>query len=131
MGIDPMGELRDCGYEFAGRRLCKMDSNEGYEYDPKTYDSLAQAVVNYVGILLEDEGLLRPLWLPLGSEAGEGCPIYVSDGFEFAPKLCLIITGAGRVGAGVWAASLCINHSLDEGTVSSLRTCREEAWLRR
>lgn len=117
MGIDPMGELRELGYELRGHRLYQVGSDRGFEYENgQQYERLADELVKYIELLLEEEGDLRPLWLPLGVERGEGCPIYVSDGFEHAERLLLLVPGAGRAGAGVWGCALCINQSLDEGS---------------
>eukprot|EP00927_Polykrikos_kofoidii_P040405 TRINITY_DN34549_c0_g1_i1.p1 TRINITY_DN34549_c0_g1~~TRINITY_DN34549_c0_g1_i1.p1 ORF type:complete len:441 (-),score=69.15 TRINITY_DN34549_c0_g1_i1:35-1357(-) len=119
MGIDPMGDLRDLGYEYSlDGRLHKVDSEEGFAFESQEhYDSLADAIASYVMLLLEDEVKLRPLWLPLGVGPGDGCPIFVSEGFETARRLLLIIQGSGRVRAGTWGCSLCINQDLHSGSM--------------
>lgn len=117
MGIDPMGDCRELGYEFKERRLVKVGSDEAFEFQGQDhYDRLAGAVVEYVALLLEDEARLEPLWLPLGIGPGDGCPIFVSPGFDKARQLLLIINGSGRVRAGVWSCALCINKGLEWGT---------------
>lgn len=118
MGVDPMAELRALGYEFRDGHLRQANSNGDFVFqDGSHYESLAEAVAQYVPLLLEEEAQLCPLWLPLGSASGEGCPIFVSQGYEKAERLLLIIQGMGRVRAGVWGCSLCINNSLEEGTM--------------
>jgi len=126
MGIDPMAEMRALGYEFREGELRETNGNGGFVFqDGSHYDSLADAVAQYVPLLLEEEAQLQPVWLPRGSSPGEGCPIFVSEGYESAEKLFLIIQGSGRVRAGIWGCSLCINDSLERGTMLPyLRTAR-------
>mmetsp|Transcript_50841 Transcript_50841/g.118087 ORF Transcript_50841/g.118087 Transcript_50841/m.118087 type:complete len:285 (-) Transcript_50841:125-979(-) len=113
-----MEELRKLGYEYRSGRLLAIDSDQGFTFkDQEHYDLLADAVLRYVTSLLESEAKLTPLWLPLGVDSGPRCPIYVSDGFESAAKLLLLIQGSGRVRVGVWGCALCINKDLDQGTM--------------
>lgn len=118
MGLDPMAELRALGYEFRDGQLREVGGDSGFVFQGSShYNSLAEAAAQYVPLLLEEEGHLNPLWLPLGVQSGEGCPIFVSEGYEKAERLLLVIQGAGRVRAGMWGCALCINDSLDRGTV--------------
>jgi hypothetical protein len=118
MGIDPMGDMRALGYEYRDGILRQVSSNEGFVFKGgNNYESLADAIAQYVPLLLEEEAELKPVWLPRGVSPGEGCPIFVSEGYESAEKLFLIIQGAGRVRAGIWGCSLCINDSLEHGTI--------------
>jgi pimeloyl-ACP methyl ester carboxylesterase len=118
MGLDPMGDLRALGYEFHDGVLRRVRGDGGFEFNGSShYNSVADAVAQYVPMLLEEEAQLCPMWLPRGSNPGEGCPIFVSEGYECAEKLLLIIQGTGRVRAGVWGCSLCINDSLEHGTM--------------
>lgn len=118
MGIDPMGDLRSLGYEICGGRLQHTASGAPFKFEgPGHYDRLADAVVEYASLLLEDDVGLEPLWLPLGAPSGGGCPIYVSPDFLQCQKLLVLVNGAGRVRAGVWSCSLCINEDLDKGTM--------------
>jgi hypothetical protein len=43
--------------------------------------------------------------------------VYASKNAQTANTLCLLCHGAGAVRAGQWARSLCINDSLDVGSV--------------
>jgi hypothetical protein len=118
MGIDPMAEIRALGYEFRNGILRQVSSNAGFTFkDGSNYESLADAIAQYVPLLLEEEAQLKPVWLPQGVNPGEGCPIFVSEGYQSAEKLFLIIQGAGRVRAGIWGCNLCINDSLEHGTM--------------
>merc|ERR1712072_467151 len=102
MGLDPMADLRALGYEFRDGQLRQVGGHSSFHFqDGDHYGSVVDAVAQYVPLLLEEESQLKPLWLPLGADAGEGCPIFVSDGYENAEKLLLIIQGMGRVRAGV------------------------------
>lgn len=118
MGVDPMAEMRALGYEFRSGQLRQVEGNGTFVFQGQThYEALADAVSQYVPLLLEEDAHLSPLWLPLGVDAGEGCPIFVSEGYDKAERLLLIIQGMGKVRAGVWGCSLCINNSLEEGTM--------------
>lgn len=113
-----MEELQALGYEYREGRLLAVGKDEGFKFkDQAHYDALADAVLKYVTSLLESEAKLQPLWLPLGAESGPRCPIYVSEGFESASKVLLLIQGSGRVRVGVWGCALCINKDLDQGTM--------------
>jgi hypothetical protein len=118
MGIDPMAEIRALGYEYRQGQLRQVDGNGAFVWQGQShYESMADAVAQYVPLLLEEEARLTPLWLPLGVSPGEGCPIFASEGYDKAERLLLIIQGMGKVRAGVWGCSLCINNSLEEGTM--------------
>lgn len=120
MGLDPMAELRNLGYEMGDDgHLVSLDGGGGFVFQSREhYDQLADAVSDYVGMMLEEgSAALQPLWLPVGSEAGEGAPIYVSKDLEEAARLLFLIQGRGRIRAGVWACSPCINHGLDKGSM--------------
>jgi hypothetical protein len=113
-----MAEIRALGYEFRDGQLRDVEGNGTFVWQGQThYEALADAVSQYVPLLLEEEAQLRPLWLPLGVTPGEGCPIFVSEGYDKADRLLLIIQGMGKVRAGVWGCSLCINNSLETGTM--------------
>jgi hypothetical protein len=116
--MDPVAVLRECGYEYRGGRLLQVGKDEGFQFqNQEHYDKLADAVLRYIEVLLYTEGKLKALYCPVGATAATGSPIYVSDGFERASKLLLIIQGSGRVRVGVWGCALCINKDLDHGTM--------------
>lgn len=118
MGIDPMAEIRALGYEYRQGQLRQVAGDQAFVWQGQShYDAMADAVGQYVPLLLEEEAQLTPLWLPLGVSAGEGCPIFVSEDYDKAEQLLLIVQGMGKVRAGVWGCSLCINNSLEEGTM--------------
>jgi len=125
-----MEELNKLGYEFRGGRLLQVGTDEGFKFkDQQHYDALADAVLQYVTSLLESEGQLQPLPLPLGASGGVQSPIFVSKGFETADKLLLLIQGSGRVRVGVWGCALCINKDLEQGTMLPyIRTAAEAGY---
>jgi len=113
-----MEDLQALGYEYRGGRLLKVDSDEGFTFkDQAHYDKLADAVLAYVTALLESEGCLTKLSLPLDSDGGPQCPVYVSDNLNEADHVLLLIQGSGRVRVGVWGCALCINKDLQQGTM--------------
>merc|ERR1719221_473671 len=106
MGIDPLGDLRELGYEYRYGRLCQAASEEdkGFEFQGQEhFEQLSVAVNSYTALLLEEEAGLRPLWLPLGASPGEGCPIYASEDLEEFERILLVIQGSGNIRAGVWS----------------------------
>lgn len=117
MGIDPMADLREMGYEYRGHVLYQVGSDERFQFrGQEHYDRLVEAVNGYVSLVLEEEACLRRLFVPLGVEAGGGVPIFVSPGFMEASALLFVIQGSGHVRVGVWGCSLCINKNLEWGT---------------
>lgn len=127
-----MNELRELGYEYRGEpgRLLQVGKDEGFKFvDQEHYEKLADAVLAYVETLLVSQGSLERVMLPLGSQTGPQCPIYVSPGFDAADKVLLLIQGSGRVRVGVWGCALCINKDLDQGTmVPYVRRAAEQGY---
>mmetsp|Transcript_100564 Transcript_100564/g.181527 ORF Transcript_100564/g.181527 Transcript_100564/m.181527 type:complete len:314 (-) Transcript_100564:16-957(-) len=118
LSSESMDELRQLGYEYRGGRLLQVGSDKGFEFrDQQHYDLLADAVLGHVGALLVGEAKLTPVVVPLGAEKGPRSSVFVSEGFQAAEKLLLIIQGSGRVRVGVWGCALCINKDLDHGTM--------------
>eukprot|EP00929_Paragymnodinium_shiwhaense_P077103 TRINITY_DN39687_c0_g1_i1.p1 TRINITY_DN39687_c0_g1~~TRINITY_DN39687_c0_g1_i1.p1 ORF type:complete len:297 (-),score=65.69 TRINITY_DN39687_c0_g1_i1:57-947(-) len=115
----PLEELKALGYEYnAAGRLVQVGSDKGFEFqDQAHYDKLADAVLRHVGTLLVDEAKLMPVTLPLGATSGPTTKIFVSEGYQAADKLLLMIQGSGRVRVGVWGCALCINKDLTHGTM--------------
>jgi len=124
-----MDTLRSLGYEYRDGKLLQVGSDQGFQFkDQDHYDKLANAVLEYVGTQLVEQGNLEALPLPLSASASEPtCPIYVSHDVSSYKKLLLIIQGSGRVRVGVWGCALCINKDLDQGTM--LPQLREAAKL--
>jgi len=113
-----MEDLQALGYEYRDGRLLEVDSDKGFAFkDQAHYDKLADAVLAYVTTLLESEGGLIKILLPLDSDDGPQCPVYVSDNLKEADRVLLLIQGDGRVRVGVWGCALCINKDLQQGTM--------------
>eukprot|EP00933_Yihiella_yeosuensis_P043522 TRINITY_DN3834_c3_g1_i1.p1 TRINITY_DN3834_c3_g1~~TRINITY_DN3834_c3_g1_i1.p1 ORF type:complete len:298 (+),score=32.34 TRINITY_DN3834_c3_g1_i1:117-1010(+) len=112
-----MEELKKLGYEIRNGKLMQVGSDKGFEFrDQVHYDALADSVLRYVGTLLVEEAKLQPVPLPLDG-TGPKTTVFVSDGWQTASKLLLLIQGSGRVRVGVWGCALCINKDLDWGTM--------------
>jgi len=62
---------------------------------------------------------LKEVWLPVGAKEGEPrCNIFMSDdALTNTQKLLLLVQGSGAVRPGQWARALCINDTLDMGTI--------------
>lgn len=52
-----------------------------------------------------------------GVDVGASVPIFVSPNFERCDTAFVIIQGSGAVRPGMWARSLCINGTLQEGSI--------------
>jgi hypothetical protein len=86
----------------------------------KHYEALGDVIVDYIFEQLETRYNMDKILVPLDSDNadGEKSFIYVSkDLGTNADRCCVMIHGAGAVRAGMWARSVCINESLNTGTV--------------
>jgi len=73
---------------------------------------------------------MEEVWLPVGAGPEEPrCNIFLSPGALEKEKLILLIQGSGAVRPGQWARALCINESLDLGSILPyLKKIRERDW---
>ncbi|GBN47264.1 Protein FAM172A [Araneus ventricosus] len=86
-------------------------------YNQKRYEALGELVNDYVYELLEKEGGLKKLTIPLDANADEPTTfIFHSDDAFTNEKIVILIHGSGVVRAGQWARRLIINDSLNSGT---------------
>ena len=80
------------------------------------YERLGKVVHKYVQEILQRDFGLKEIWIP--SESNLQCNIFVSRDWETnESKALILIQGAGKVRAGVWARSVCINESLLLGSM--------------
>ncbi|XP_071039132.1 cotranscriptional regulator ARB2A homolog isoform X2 [Parasteatoda tepidariorum] len=86
-------------------------------YNQKRYEAIGELVTNYVYNLLEEEGQLKRMYLPLDATKKEPRTfIFHSDDAFTNERLVILIHGSGVVRAGQWARRLIINDCLNSGT---------------
>ena len=81
------------------------------------YVMIGKAVTNEIYRRMKDDFGLEEVVMHGIGESVEGVPIFMSPGMVESEKpLIVIICGSGQVTSGMWARSICINNSLEEGT---------------
>eukprot|EP00656_Telonema_subtile_P048577 TRINITY_DN5820_c0_g1_i1.p1 TRINITY_DN5820_c0_g1~~TRINITY_DN5820_c0_g1_i1.p1 ORF type:complete len:286 (-),score=52.76 TRINITY_DN5820_c0_g1_i1:325-1182(-) len=128
--------LSEMGYEYRDGKLTDTTTGEGFAWKGQQhYDQLSDCVLTYVqdALLVSPECGLQKMEVPPPEGADEDCPrsfVYCSADFETnTDKLLVLIQGTGRVRAGVWGCALCINDTLQNGTMDGyLRSAREQGY---
>ncbi|ELR19510.1 uncharacterized protein ACA1_269310 [Acanthamoeba castellanii str. Neff] len=95
------------------------------------YDALGDFIVEHIQNLLKKEHNMEEVILPLDVDNPDvpRTNIFLTPGALQAEKLILLIQGSGAVRPGQWARALCINDSLEVGTIFPyLRKCAERGW---
>ncbi|KNC45961.1 UPF0528 protein [Thecamonas trahens ATCC 50062] len=139
-------EMTACGYCFRGGRMVQIESGEGFEWQgQKHYDALGDAVIVHIQRLMRELYGLVEVTLPIKETSGRelfeatvaageaGCATVRAEGvgadeltskvflsrdfYTNKDKLMVLIHGAGAVRAGMWARKLCMNNTLDEGSM--------------
>jgi len=111
------------GYMFNGDgKLVHCITNEPFQFvDQIHYDLLALAVSKYVQDSLVKNFSLKIFEIPFlrhhpGRELPWSFVFCTEDVFE-NQKMLILLVGTGKIQAGLWAQSLCINDSLSSGSV--------------
>eukprot|EP01129_Flabellula_baltica_P015183 TRINITY_DN7553_c0_g1_i1.p1 TRINITY_DN7553_c0_g1~~TRINITY_DN7553_c0_g1_i1.p1 ORF type:complete len:358 (-),score=68.04 TRINITY_DN7553_c0_g1_i1:14-1087(-) len=109
--------LEDFGYEFREGKLVNAVNGMSFHWVNQVhYDALGDIIVDHIQTILKDKYHLKEIELPLDLEyTGAKTNIFVTEGD--CDKLLVLIQGSGAVRAGQWARALCINDTLDIGTV--------------
>jgi hypothetical protein len=129
-GDDPK-RLSDFHYEYRAGKLVNVTTGKPFHWVNQIhYDVLGDIIVRHVqDLMVKDYGLKEILLpLPKASSNEEGSPskkpyngpynnIFVTPDWDTCEKLMLLIQGSGAVRAGQWARALCINETLDLGTI--------------
>lgn len=102
--------------------LVHSETGERVKKNEKKYDKICKYLLYYVQMRLERQFGLEERYIPFKNDVTDKCysqaPIYVSPDWKSNEKKALIlIQGTGEVRAGVWARSVCINDSLDLGSM--------------
>jgi hypothetical protein len=126
-----LAKLRtEFGYEFRDRLLRNCETGEPFKFvDQKHYERIGDVVLEYIQEQMRTTYNLTEILLPLEGE-GPKSNIFVSSDLATNQRgLLILIQGAGAVRAGQWARSVCINDSLNTGTVfPCLEFARAEEW---
>eukprot|EP00003_Mantamonas_plastica_P016098 TRINITY_DN2697_c2_g1_i1.p1 TRINITY_DN2697_c2_g1~~TRINITY_DN2697_c2_g1_i1.p1 ORF type:complete len:317 (-),score=114.01 TRINITY_DN2697_c2_g1_i1:112-1062(-) len=126
--------LKNVGYEYNEEgKLVQIENGEGFKFiDQAHYDNLGDGVVQYIYDQLESSFGLERVNLPLDAKEGEPTiPIFRTpeEQAKDCETLLIICQGSGAVRPGMWARALCINNSLEDGTIFSyLRRAQERKW---
>ncbi|KAK5575324.1 hypothetical protein RB653_010582 [Dictyostelium firmibasis] len=111
--------LKDFGYYYNDKsELRSIDGEEKFKFvNQQHYDRLGDIIVKTIQDKMKSEPFnLVEHWIPKG-EINQ-CNIFTSkDFFDNKSKLMVFINGSGAVKSGQWARSLCINDTLDSGSI--------------
>eukprot|EP01130_Rhizamoeba_saxonica_P010068 TRINITY_DN4123_c0_g1_i1.p1 TRINITY_DN4123_c0_g1~~TRINITY_DN4123_c0_g1_i1.p1 ORF type:complete len:342 (+),score=60.13 TRINITY_DN4123_c0_g1_i1:47-1072(+) len=115
-GVDPK-ELADLHYRFVDGKIQNITSGSSFHWVNQThYDLLGDFVTSHIQTLMKEDGY-EQIWLPLDAQHSPRCNIFTSPNFHTCNKLIVLIQGSGAVRAGQWARALCINDSLETGSI--------------
>jgi len=119
------------GYEYdAEKKLKNCETGEPFKFvDQKHYERLGDVILEYIQEEMRTTYDLEEIRIPTEAE-GPKANIFVSKDLRSNQKgLLILIQGAGAVRAGQWARSVCINDSLQTGTIfPCLDFAKENDW---
>jgi len=109
--------IQDLGYKFQDRKLVDAKTGGKFQFiNQEHYELLGDLVLTEIQHILRTELKMVEAFVPEKSE--EQANIFHSpDLFTNEDVLLVLICGSGAVKAGQWARSLCINDSLNNGTI--------------
>ncbi|OMJ75248.1 hypothetical protein SteCoe_25645 [Stentor coeruleus] len=84
------------------------------------YEELALSLILDIQTTLTSKYKLSEIWLPTEEKYSQGprCNIFISPNWSTSSnKKLILIQGAGQVRAGIWSRSVCINESLETGSM--------------
>jgi len=103
-------------------RLRQIDSDKEFEFkDQKHYDKLGDYLCDWIQGYMEKELDMTKVMVPFEKELTEGraqAPIFISKDWETNQQRALVlIQGTGDVRSGYWARSVCMNDTLELGSM--------------
>ncbi|KAM9971960.1 hypothetical protein ACTFIW_011950 [Dictyostelium discoideum] len=111
--------INEFGYYYNDKgELRSIEGEEKYKFkNQEQYDGLGDIIVKTIQNKMKSEPInLEEHWIPKGET--NQCNIFTSkDFFENPTKLMVFINGSGAVKSGQWARSLCINDTLNTGSI--------------
>lgn len=119
--------LEQFGYKFnESGKLINITNGERFKFNVKEndtkyndhhYESLCQVLTEYIYDLLQTEGGLEKIMIPVNAAEGNAQGFFfASPNFKSKAKLLILIHGSGSVRAGQWSRKLIVNDSLTSGT---------------
>lgn len=108
--------------EDGQHRFLQTDSHEKFKFvDQKHYDKLGDKLCDWVQAFMMDKLKLNKVMIPFKEELSEGAaqaPIFVSEDWETNTERALVlIQGTGDVRSGYWARSVCMNDTMELGSM--------------
>ena len=103
-------------------RFLQVESHDKFKFvDQKHYDKLGDLLCDWIQALMMDKFKLQKVMVPLSKHLNEGkaqAPIFVSEDFETnTEKALILIQGTGDVRSGYWARSVCMNDTIELGSM--------------
>eukprot|EP01090_Pellita_catalonica_P007577 TRINITY_DN18168_c0_g1_i1.p1 TRINITY_DN18168_c0_g1~~TRINITY_DN18168_c0_g1_i1.p1 ORF type:complete len:450 (-),score=98.85 TRINITY_DN18168_c0_g1_i1:80-1429(-) len=107
------------GYNKDQALRCTLNGRKFHWVNQAHYDALGDFIYLHIQHLMKTEFDLEEIWLPVGStEKDPRVNIFLSkDALTNPDRLLLLIQGSGAVRAGQWARALCINETLEVGSI--------------
>ncbi|KAA6391619.1 MAG: putative argonaute binding protein [Streblomastix strix] len=115
-----MDEIDLGEYEYIGGKLF---------VDQAHYENLGDNILLYIQKMMENQfGLIR-INIPLEPDiGGNKSYVYISPNTD-CEIVMFLVQGSGAVRPGQWARALCINDSLETGSIlPQLQMCQERGW---
>eukprot|EP00026_Physarum_polycephalum_P010134 Phypoly_transcript_10285.p1 GENE.Phypoly_transcript_10285~~Phypoly_transcript_10285.p1 ORF type:complete len:331 (+),score=73.34 Phypoly_transcript_10285:209-1201(+) len=111
--------IAELGYKFQDRKLVDIETGGKFKFiDQKHYELLGDLIVDEIQNIMKEEQKMVEVLVPDSEKEKKRANIFHSpDFFKNKDALMVLICGSGAVRAGQWARSLCINDSLNNGTV--------------
>ena len=119
--------LKNTGYRVVinsdNKEVLWNENGEKFVYeDEKSYKLTADYLNNYIQMRMTEQYGLEKKSIPFPKDMTDKdystAPIFVSPGWKNNTKYALIlIQGTGDVRAGLWARSVCLNESLEMGSM--------------
>eukprot|EP00761_Pharyngomonas_kirbyi_P013580 gb/GECH01013609.1/.p1 GENE.gb/GECH01013609.1/~~gb/GECH01013609.1/.p1 ORF type:complete len:476 (+),score=138.88 gb/GECH01013609.1/:1-1428(+) len=126
--------LEDFGYKFNEEgKLVQIESGKGFEWQGQEhYDALGNQIICYIQKLMKEDYNLEEHWVPVDRPTNShiASNIFLSkNALTTEGTLLVLIQGSGAVRPGQWARSLCINDSLENGTILPyLKKAEKKEW---
>ncbi|KAJ4459512.1 putative UPF0528 protein [Paratrimastix pyriformis] len=117
------------GYAFDEHGVLKKNgTDEGFKFTTqKVYDEIGDYVTVKIQEMMKTQLGYEEIWLPADKKPSVN--VFVSPNISACGTVMLLIQGCGAVRAGQWARSLCINDTLETGSILPyLRKAAELGW---
>eukprot|EP00771_Trimastix_marina_P002130 gnl/Trimastix_PCT/3243.p2 GENE.gnl/Trimastix_PCT/3243~~gnl/Trimastix_PCT/3243.p2 ORF type:complete len:350 (-),score=88.23 gnl/Trimastix_PCT/3243:95-1096(-) len=121
-------------YHYVDNVLKHRETGEGFKWvNQAHYDHLGDYVTLYIQERMVQDFGMEEILVPLPEDCPEPdcpkCNIFMTPNARTCETLVLVIEGSGAVTPGMWARSLCINDTLETGTILPyLRRIRDNGW---